>query len=246
MTDPRNGLRLAPAVNLSDPRADTDSGVQVLIADADGLARRMMRFALHDSQQIAAVHCAGNGRDALQLARYFRPGIAIVDAALPPSGGLECVRTLVGTMPALRVLTASSVNDERIAVAALRAGAVGHIGKDIDPDGLAELVVRAADGEVIVPQWAMTALLEALREVPNSGWRPLRSRLTTREWEIVELLEEGASTRRIAEELVLSPMTVYSHTKSILRKLGVNSRSEAVIAAERLRRQEARPPDRAR
>jgi len=136
------------------------------------------------------------------------------------------------------VLTVS-IKDDRTAIAALRAGAVGHIGKDVDPEELAELVIRAADGEVVVSQWLMPALLEALREVPDSGWRPLRSRLTTREWEIVELLGEGATTQRIAERLVLSPMTVYSHIKSVLRKLGVNSRREAVIAAERLRREEA-------
>ena len=239
MKDPRNGLRLAPAVNGTAARAQTDTRVEVLIADADGLARGMMRFALRDSEQIAAVHSAGTGREALELARYFRPGVAIVDAAVPPSGGLALVRSLVGTVPDLRVLTLAPANDERTAIAGLRAGAVGHIGKDVDPESLADLVVRAADGEVIVPQWAMAALLEALREVPDSGWRPLRSRLTTREWEIVELLEDGASTQRIAEHLVLSPMTVYSHTKSILRKLGVNSRRDAVTAAERLRRQEA-------
>ena len=92
---------------------------------------------------------------------------------------------------------------------------------------------------MIVSQRLMPALVDALREVPDSGWRPLRSRLTTREWEIVELLGEGATTQRIAERLVLSPLTVYSHTKSILRKLGVNSRRDAVVAAERLRREEA-------
>jgi DNA-binding NarL/FixJ family response regulator len=239
MTDQRHRLRLAPTSNWPAPRVQANGGVQVLIADADGLARGMMRFALRDSEQIAAVHSAGNGREALELARYFRPSVAIVDTAVPPSGGLALVRSLVDTVPDVRVLTVASVNDERTAIAGLRAGAVGHIGKDVDPKSLANLVVRAADGEVIVPQWAMTALLEALREAPDSGWRPLRSRLTTREWEIVELLEDGASTHRIAEHLVLSPMTVYSHTKSILRKLGVNSRQDAVIAAERLRREEA-------
>ena len=97
---------------------------------------------------------------------------------------------------------------------------------------------------MIVSHRLMPALLDALREAPASGWRPLRSRLTTREWEIVELLGEGATTQRMADRLVLSPLTVYSHTKSILRKLGVNSRREAVIAAERLRREEALIPAR--
>ena len=238
MSGPRNGSRLAAVLRLPQSATDTGVGVRVLIADGDGLARGMMRFALSNSDRIGVVHAAGNGREALELARYFRPAVAIVDTVVPPSGGLELVRMLVRAVPEMRVLTVS-VDDDRTAIAALRAGAVGHIAKDIDPDGLAELVVGAANGEVIVSQRLMPALLDALREVPASGWRPLRSRLTTREWEIVELLGEGATTQRIADRLVLSPMTVYSHTKSILRKLGVNSRRDAVIAADRLRREEA-------
>jgi DNA-binding NarL/FixJ family response regulator len=238
MTGPSNGSSSAAVLRLPRARPDAKAGARVLIADADGLARGMMRFALSNSQRIGAVHAAANGREALELARYFRPGVAVVDTVVPPRGGVELVRKLLLTVPGIRVLTVS-INDDRAAIAALRAGAVGHVAKDIDPERLAELVVRAADGEVIVPQRLLPALLDALREVPDSGWRPLRSRLTTREWEIVELLGEGATTQRIAERLVLSPMTVYSHIKSVLRKLGVNSRREAVIAARRLRREEA-------
>ena len=236
MTGPRNSAAAWAPVR---SQSSGDDRLRVLIADADGLARNMMRFALRNSDRIAAVHAAGNYREALELARYYRPGIAIVDAFLPPRGAIELVRTLRLSVADTRVLTVSSVNDELTAISALRAGAVGHLGKEIDPEELAELAVRAADGEVIVPQWLMPGLLEALREVPASGWRPLRSRLTTREWEIVELLGEGATTQQIAERLVLSPMTVYTHTKSILRKLGVNSRREAVVVAKRLRREEA-------
>ena len=112
------------------------------------------------------------------------------------------------------------MGDDQTAIAALRAGAAGHVGKDIDPDELARLVGRAADGEPVVPQELLTPLLELVREVPDRGWRPLHSRLTTREWEIV------------------SPATVYSHIKSLMRKLEVHSRPEVVAAAERLRREE--------
>ena len=244
MTGPRNGSQSPAATELIGQASRSSVDLRVLIADADGLARGMMRFALSNSERIGIVHAAGNGREAVELARYFRPDVAIVDTVVPPTGGVELVRRLLVEVPDLRVLTVS-VDDDRTAIAALRAGAVGHVEKDIDPDGLAEVVVRAADGDVIVSQRLMPALLDALRDVPDSGWRPLRSRLTTREWEIVELLGKGTTTQRIADQLVLSPMTVYSHTKSVLRKLGVNSRREAVIAAERLRREEAltRPPE---
>jgi DNA-binding NarL/FixJ family response regulator len=131
------------------------------------------------------------------------------------------------------------VDDDETALAALRAGAVGHLSKDIDPGKLARLVHRAAAGEAIVPRRMVMPLLERLPELPDGGWRPLHSRLTTREWEIVALLDEGASTQDIAERLVLSVTTVYSHVKSVLRKLGVHSRRDAVLAAQRLRREEA-------
>lgn len=239
MTRRRDSSRPGAAPESPRSQSGRDDRLRVLIADADGLARGAMRFALRNSDRTMVVHAVGNGREALELAGYYRPHVAIVDAILPPKGGIEIVRALRLAVPDMRVVTVSSVNDERTAIAALRAGAVGHLGKDIDPAGLAESVARAAEGEVIISQWLMPALLEALRDVPDSGWRPLRSRLTTREWEIVELLGEGATTQRIAERLVLSPMTVYSHTKSILRKLGVNSRRDAVKAAELLRREEA-------
>jgi DNA-binding NarL/FixJ family response regulator len=242
MIRPRNGSPSAAVLRLPEPRAEAEVGLRVLIADADGLARGMMRFALANSDRIAVVHVAANGREALELARYYQLSVAIVDTDVPPRGGLVVVERLLLDAPGIRVLT-MSVDDHLTAIAALRAGAVGHIDKGgIEPDRIAELVARAADGEVIVSDRLMPALLDALREVPASGWRPLRSRLTTREWEIVELLGEGATTQWIADRLVLSPMTVYSHTKSVLRKLGVNSRREAVIAAERLRREEALTP----
>jgi DNA-binding NarL/FixJ family response regulator len=217
--------------------AGGDLRLRVLIADHDGLARRMMRSAVREVDRVAIVLTASDAREALELARYYRPTIMIIDTALPPDGGVELTRKVLLVAPETRVLTVS-VDDQHTAIAALRAGAVGHIGKEIDPDEFARLVVRAADGEAIVPQRLLMPLLELLRGLPDAGWRPLHSRLTTREWEIVELLGEGATTQRIAERLVVSPTTVYSHVKSVLRKLGVHSRRDALTAAQRLRREE--------
>lgn len=87
MNRPPNRPPLAAVLKLPYPQADADAGVRVLIADADGLARGMMRFALANSDRIAVVHAAANSREALELARYFRPGVAIVDTVLPPRGG---------------------------------------------------------------------------------------------------------------------------------------------------------------
>jgi DNA-binding NarL/FixJ family response regulator len=140
--------------------------------------------------------------------------------------------------PQTRILTVS-INDQQAAIAALRAGAIGHINKNVEPDEFARQVLRAADGEAIVPQQLITPLLDLVREIPDAGWRPLHSRLTTREWEIVELIGEGADTKHIADHLVLSETTIYSHVKSLMRKLNVHTRTEAVTAAQHLRREEA-------
>jgi DNA-binding NarL/FixJ family response regulator len=242
MIDQTNGYQRPAGEELL---AGGDERLRVLIADHDGLARCMMRTALRETGRVAIVLTAGDGREALELARYYRPTVAIIDTALPLNGVVELIGRLLQVAPETRVLTVS-VDDEQTAIAALRAGAVGHIDKDVDPDTLARLVVRAADGEAIVPQRLIMPLLTVLREVPDTGWRPLHSRLTTREWEIVELLAQGVNTQRIAERLVLSPTTVYSHVKSVLRKLGAHSRRDAVAAAKRLRREEAlgtKPPN---
>ncbi len=224
--------------NSSKRCAETGESVRVVIADRDGLARCMMHNTLRDSDQVEIAISAVDGREALGLARRYRPTVLILDTTLCPDGCVQLIRELRQAAPHTRVLTISC-DDDQTALAALRAGAVGHIDKDVDPLELERLVVRAAEGEAIVPQRLLMPLLERLQEVPDAGWRPVKSRLTTREWEIVELLEEQASTDDIAEQLVLCPTTVYSHIKSILRKLGVHCRREAVAAAAGLRQAEA-------
>jgi DNA-binding NarL/FixJ family response regulator len=220
------------------------SRARVLVADGDGLARRMMRDALRRADRVAMVGAVGDAREALECARYYRPAVLLIDTALPPCGCMQLIPKVLLDTPETRILTISA-DDDDAALAALRAGAVGHISKDVEPDELARLAIRAADGEALVPQRLLMPLLELLRELPVAGWRPLHSCLTTREWQVVELLTDGASTEGIVEQLVLSPTTVYSHVKSVMRKLGVHSRHDVVLVAGRLRREEAwgeKPP----
>ena len=212
--------------------------VRVVIADHDGLARSMMRSALDAAGGIETVATTGDAREALELVCYYRPSVLIVDTALLSNGRMELIGRILSASPETRVVTIS-VGDDLTALAALRAGAIGHLSKDIDPKKLGPLVARAAAGEALIPRRLTLPLLELVRQLPETGWRPLHSRLTTREWEIIELVSDGASTQDIADRLVLSPTTVYSHVKSLLRKLGVHSRREAVVAAQRLRHEEA-------
>ena len=228
--------RRFPRCRRSGSRSDR---LCVLVADADGLARQMMSQALHELPRVAMVLCARDAREALGLAGRYRPSVLILETALPCPGPLAGVvaEALVAS-PETSVVTLAAGDDET-ALSALRAGAVGHLDKDVAPDVLARQVTRVADGEAVVPRRLTMELLALLQETPDTGWRPVHSCLTTREWEVIDLLADGAGTRDIADALVLSTTTVYSHIKSVSRKLGVHSRQEALIAAEALRHEEA-------
>jgi DNA-binding NarL/FixJ family response regulator len=209
-----------------------------LIADHDGLARRMMQMSLGDIGRISMVLTAGDGREATELTGYYHPAVLILALESPTIEASAVIAQAQAVSPETKIVTVSSDDDEA-PLAALRAGAAGHIDKETEPDVFARQVLRVADGETIIPQRLLKPLLEAVRDVPDAGWRPVRSRLTCREWEIVDLLASGSSTQQIADDLVLVVDTVYSHIKSVLRKLGVHSRDEAIRAAEALRHDEA-------
>ena len=211
----------------------------VLVADADGLARAMTSDALYASGRVAVVLCANDGHEVRALAHRYQPAVVVIDTALPCPGALPgVIGELRDACPETKVLTMAA-GDDPAAICALRAGAVGHVGKDLAPPVLARQVIRVADGEAVIPRRLTMQLLCLLHQAPDAGWRPLRSRLTTREWEVIDLLGDGAGTQEIADRLVLARTTVYSHIKSVSRKLGVHSRHDAITAADELRREEA-------
>jgi two-component system nitrate/nitrite response regulator NarL len=211
-----------------------DERLRVVLADPDPLVRRVLREQLRASGFVVAGD-AGDGRDAVDLVRFYRPDLAVIESRLPTLDVVSVVRTIHADMPETQVVVLAPDVDEQLALDVLRAGAVGYLAKTAHVTALPRLLSKVAAGEAVLPRALGMRMLEHLRRMPDHGWRPLHSQLTTREWEIVELLSGGAGTHDIARDLVLSPATVYGHVKSIMRKLGVRSRAEAVTAAERLR-----------
>jgi DNA-binding NarL/FixJ family response regulator len=195
---------------------------------------------LSDTTGTSVVGQASDLREAAELARYYRPDVVLAEADLPDGDGVQLTRYMAREVPETRVvlLCARTIDDD-LALHAVRAGAAGYLTKDVNPDLLPRVVRKVADGEAAIPRSIVMRVLEWMRETPDNAWRPVHSRLTSREWEMVDLLADGASTEDIAERLVVSPATVYSHVKNLLRKLGVHSRHDAVQAAEQLRREEA-------
>ena len=212
---------------------------RLVLADPDPLARRLVRERLK-AAGFTVVADVGDGRDAVELCRHYRPDLLVTELDLPGSDGVAVTRRVCELSAATTVVVLSAATAPDRPLEALRAGAAGFLPKDGDPDDLPRVLRLAAAGEALIPRALGRALLDDLRRVPDHGWRPLHSQLTTREWEVVELLGQGASTQDIAAKLFLSPATVYSHIKNLVRKLGASSRDEAVRAAERLRPAEMR------
>jgi DNA-binding NarL/FixJ family response regulator len=208
--------------------------LRALLADPDPLVRGVVRDELRNAGFIVVAD-TGDGRDALDLVRFYRPDLAVMEARLPSLETVSAIRTIARDVPQTRVVILSAAPDEELGLELLRAGAVGYLSKDVGVAALPRTLAKVAAGEAAVPRTLSMRVLESLRRVPDRGWRPLHSQLTTREWEVIELLSAGAGTQDIAAELVLSPATVYGHVKNIMRKLEVRSRSEAVAAAQRLR-----------
>ncbi|HEX6387858.1 MAG TPA: response regulator transcription factor [Solirubrobacteraceae bacterium] len=214
----------------------------MLIADDDPIVRRLIRDVLQEAE-ITVVAEAEDGRDAVNLARFYRPDVVLMDVVLPGIDGLEALARITADAELASKVVMLSVRSEReLALLAVRRGASGYLNKDVDLTALARAVRDVAMGKAALSREATATLIDYVHELPDSGlgMRPVRSVLTSREWEVTDLLCEQHTIDGIADTLVLSAETVRTHVKNIMRKLEVHSRAELIAAAERLRTPVAR------
>jgi DNA-binding NarL/FixJ family response regulator len=146
--------------------------------------------------------------------------------------------------PGQLIVVLTGEAEREFGLQALQAGAVGFLSKEADVDALPRTLQGVLRGEAAISREMTRRLIDLYRGTANggTGLRPIRSPLTSREWEVIELLKPDRSPERVAEELVLSTETVRTHIKNIMRKLDVHSRADAISAADRLR---IATPDRA-
>ena len=210
--------------------------LRVIIADDDAFARRVIKGALQ-AVGVTVVAEATDGDEAVQLSLHYRPDVVVMDAVMPGLDGILATRRILRANPDQLVVVLTGGGDDELGLLALRAGAVGFLSKDADVDALPRALEGVRRGEAAVSREMTRRLVERFRAAPHgsSGLRPIKSPLTAREWEVIDLLKPGHSPDEVAEALVLSPETVRSHVKNIMRKLEVHSRADAVAAAERLR-----------
>jgi len=222
----------------SGPRAGAEApSGRVVLADADAGIRRSVRDALQEVAGFVVAATAADGTEALELIVYYRPDVAVIEIELPGIGGPDLIGRVVDEAPDVSVLVFSDRDDEATQLEAFRLGASGFVSKRWGPKAVANATRGVLRGEAAVSRGLAMKLVERLRDMPEAGYglRPVKSDLTPREWEVVDLIAKGLGTKEIAGELVLSEETVYTHIKHVLRKLDVHTREEAVAAVNRMR-----------
>lgn len=220
----------------SSPRGAVNRPLRVILADDDPLVRRALRAAFVELG-IDVVAEAADGQQAVEATRREQPDVILMDVEMPVVDGVTATLRIRRLMPNARVLMLTSSVDPRLGFLGLRAGAAGFLTKDVGVEALGRAVRGVAQGEAALSREFTLGLVERLRRLPDysDGLRPVRSQLTTREWQVLDLMCAESSTDDMARELVLSIATVRSHVKHILHKLGAHSREEAVQVAGRLR-----------
>jgi DNA-binding NarL/FixJ family response regulator len=203
--------------------------IRVLIADDQPLVRGGFRMVIDERDDLELVGEAADGEQALLLARELEPDVILMDVRMPNLDGIEATRRLVETGSAARILVLTTFDLDEYVFAAVRAGASGFLLKDAEPAELVDAIRVVAAGNSLFGPSATQHLVERFAQAPATN--ASLDNLTDREREILRLLAGGLSNAEIAERLYLSETTVKTHVSSVLRKLGVRDRVQAVIAA---------------
>ena len=186
-----------------------------------------MRLYLRRDPEIEVVGEAVNGEEAVERARNLRPDVVLMDLLMPKMDGIAATEAIRTELPEVEVVALTSVLEDAAVSAAVRAGAIGYLLKDTNAEALCQAIKGAAAGQVQLAPEAATRLMREVRvsESPEA--------LTERETEVLKRVARGQANKEIARTLFVEERTVKSHVTSILKKLGVKSRTQAALHAVR-------------
>ncbi|GHO51115.1 response regulator [Ktedonospora formicarum] len=201
--------------------------IRIGLVDDHRVVRQGLRVLLESYDNLVVVGEASSGEEALHQVESWSPDVVIMDLLLPGGiDGIETIRRMRALMPQIHILVLTSYTDDAHVIAVLRAGAIGYVRKDADPEVMLAAVYATARGQSLLDPAVAGAVLQELSYTE----RPELA-LTEREHEVLRLLALGRTNREIADILVLSPETVKTHVGSILNKLHLAHRMQAVIYA---------------
>jgi DNA-binding NarL/FixJ family response regulator len=212
--------------------------VRVLLVDDQALFREALATLLAVHEGVEVVGEAGDGDEALRKAAELAPDVVLMDLRMPVLDGIGATRRLRVEQPEVRVIALTTFDDDEDVFAALRAGAVGYLLKDVSSARLVEAVHAAARGESVLQPSVAAKVVARFAQLPDTAAearpQPLVVPLSDRELGVLRLLADGRSNREIAAELFLAEGTVKNHVTNVLAKLGARDRTQAALRARAL------------
>ena len=219
--------------------------IKVLLVDDQTLIRQGIRLLLEIEPDIQVVGQAANGREALQQVETLQPDVVLMDVRMPEMDGVAATRALTSGFPEVKVIILTTFEDDETVFEGLKAGARGYLLKDISSEQMADAVRKVAAGEALIePRLTRKVLAEFSRLATATDQQPasktravsdaLPVPLTERELEVLQALSRGLSNREIADQLVITEGTVKNHVSSLIDKLGVRDRIQAILKGQEL------------
>ncbi|MBE0682271.1 MAG: response regulator transcription factor [Anaerolineales bacterium] len=202
--------------------------IRVMLVDDHIMVRKGLATFLKIYDDLQLVGEAENGAAAIKLCGEIQPDVVLMDMVMPDMDGAAVTSSIRGQFPGVQVIVLTSFKEGNLIKKALEAGAIGYLLKDVSADELAKAIRSASAGRATLSPEAAQSLVETANLPPAPGLD-----LTQRERDVLALMIEGLSNTQIAGRLTVSPSTIKSHVSSILSKLGVASRTEAVTLALR-------------
>jgi NarL family two-component system response regulator LiaR len=200
--------------------------IRIVIVDDHAMVRRGLAAFLKVFDDLELIGEAANGKEAVELVAAVQPDVVLMDLIMDQTDGAAATRAIRQNHPHVQVIALTSFREEMLVQKALQAGAISYLLKNVSADELAAAIRAAHVGRSTLAPEAAEALIHAAAQPPAPGFD-----LTARERDVLELMIKGLSNVDIAERLVVSQSTIKTHVSSILAKLGVSSRTEAVALA---------------
>ncbi|WP_276570626.1 response regulator [Bacillus pacificus] len=221
----------------------TMHSIRVLIVDDQHLVRHGLRFIINAQEDMKVVGEAAGGNQAALLANRLHPDVVLMDVQMPEGGGIEATRNIIEVNPLCKVIILTTFDQEDYVYDGIRAGAVGYLLKDAEPEELVDAIRAAWKGEAI---FRTTVAAKVISQVVRSSQQLQQAEeftfdaqsfgpLTDRELEVLQQMAYGLRNGEIAKKLYIGESTVKTHVHRILHKFGAEDRTQAVVIAIRNR-----------
>jgi DNA-binding NarL/FixJ family response regulator len=222
-------------------RDEGDKRTRIVLVDDHALFRLGMRHLLEKEADLEVIGEAEDARSAIDMAVDQNPDVVLMDLSLPSPGGIEATQRIKRQMPTTAIIVLAAAEDEDSLFDAIKAGAAAFVLKEVNPADLVAVIRRVASGEYLINDKVFSRpavasrVLKEFRELAIYGQEaaPIFAPLSPREVEILDNIAQGMTNKQVAYALSISEQTVKNHMSSILRKLSVNDRTQAVVYAMR-------------